>query len=295
MSAAETFLNNRGFRVGWRVFSWLVILSGVEIVLGLAISVTPLQLNAAKARFLDPRWLIAGSVALLAGAFVATVIASRAEHLTLRDYYIPTRKFFGRFFWQGLLWGFLAVSLLIALIAVLHGYHVTGFAVHGRSLAYAALWWLVAAFAIGLAEEITFRGYLLRTLADGIRFWPAAVLISIGFGALYFRRYERWEDFACPALLALFGCLTIRRTGSLAFIIGFHAAFDWGVTFFYSGRNAGEFAMGHLLRTSWTGPAWLTGGAFGPEASWVMAIVLILLFFLFPWLYRSPSQLSTTV
>jgi uncharacterized protein len=196
-----------------------------------------------------------------------------------------------------LLWGFLAISLLIGLIAALHGYHITGFAIHGRSLAYAVLWRLAAAFAIGVAEEITFRGYLLRTLADGIRFWPAAVLISVGLGAAhyFFKPYERWEDFLCAGLLALFGCLTIRRTGSLAFIIGFHAAFDWGAIFFCSGRNAGEFGVGQLLQTSWTGPAWLTGGLLGPEASWFIGIVLVLLFLLFPRLYPSPSEFSRTI
>ncbi|HTZ76132.1 MAG TPA: CPBP family intramembrane glutamic endopeptidase [Candidatus Aquilonibacter sp.] len=291
MSAAAIFARNRGFRIGWRLFSWLVIVLGVQVVLALAISVTPIQLNAIKSHFLDPRWLIVGSAALLAAVVVATLIAGRAEHLSLRDYYIPTRTFFGRFFWQGLLWGFLAVSLLIALIAALHGYHVAGFAVHGRALAYSALWWLLAAFALGLAEEVAFRSYLLRTLADGIHFWPAAVLISIGFGALYFKPYGNWQVCLGAALFALFGCLTIRRTGSLAFIIGFHAAFDWALTFFYSGRDAGKFAAGHLLQTSWTGPAWLTGGAFGPEASWAMGLVLILLFLLFARLYRPPSQL----
>ncbi len=288
-------LKNRGFRAGWRLFSWLMIFFGVEIVLGFAISILRSQLHATEEPLLAPRWLIAGSAALLAGATVATLIAGRAEDLSLHDYYIPTRAFFGRFFWQGLLWGFLAVSLVIGVIAALHGYRINGFAVHGSSLAHAALWWLVAAFAIGLAEEITFRGYLLRALADGIRFWPAAVLISIGFGALYLRPYDRWEAFACAGLLALFGCLTIRRTGSLAFIIGFHAAFDWGALFFYSGRDAGAFAAEHMLRTSWTGPAWLTGGTFGPEASWVMGIVLVLLFFLFPRLYPSPAQSSRAV
>jgi CAAX protease family protein len=290
MSAAEIFVNNRVFRAGWGLVSWLAIFFGVEVLVGFAVNIIRLQLHATEPPLLDPAWVIAVSAALFAGAVVATLVVGRAERLPLRDYYIPTRTFFGRFFWQGSLWGFLAVSLLIGLIAALHGYHVAGFAMHGRSLAYCAVWWLLAALAIGLAEEITFRGYLLRTLADGIRFWPAAVLVSVGFGALYFRPYHRWEDFACMGLLALFSCLTIRRTGSLAFIIGFHAAFDWGLTFFYSGRNGGEFAVGHLLRTSWTGPAWLTGGMLGPEASSAMSVVLVLLFFLFPRLYRSSPE-----
>ncbi len=286
-------LKNLGSRTGWRLLSWLVIFFGVEILLGLAISITSVRLHPPDLPLLDPRGTAALGVALLAGSIIATIIAGRAERLSLRDYYIPTRAFFGRFFWRGLLWGFWAVSLLIGLIAVLHGYHVTGLAIHGRRLAYAALWWLAAAFAIGVGEEISFRGYLLRTLVDRMRFWPAAVLISFGFGISYFKPHEGWEACVGTGLLALFGCLTIRRTGSLAFVIGFHAAFSWGLTFFYSGRDAGAFAADHMLRTSWTGPNWLTGGMFGPEASWVMGVVLILLFFLFARFYPSPSQLSS--
>jgi membrane protease YdiL (CAAX protease family) len=42
------------------------------------------------------------------------------------------------------------------------------------------------ALLIGLSEEITFRGYFLYTLADGIGFWAAAIINAIGFGALHY-------------------------------------------------------------------------------------------------------------
>lgn len=273
-------------RAGWRLLIWLVIASIIDS--GLEFFASLVLPGANNHPFLDPRWLLTGDALVFIAALIATLIMARIEDATLRDYYIPTPNFFGRHFWIGLLWGFLAVSLLIGLIAAFHGYRITGIAVHGGALLRATLWWLAAAFAIGVAEEIAFRGYMLRTLADGIRFWPAAILLSIGFGALHYfgKPYERWEDFACTGLIGLFGCLTIRRTGSLAFVIGFHAAFDWGAMFFYSGRNAGEFAVGHLLQTSWTGSDRLTGGMLGPEASWFVFIVIALLFLIFSRVYR---------
>jgi len=135
-------------------------------------------------------------------------------------------------------------------------------------------------------EEIAFRAYLLRTLGDGIGFWPAAVL-SLLFGALHYftKPYERWEDFACTGLLGLFMCLSVRRTGTLAFAIGWHFAFDWGAICLYSGRNAGEFAVGKLLNTQWTGPDWLTGGMLGPEASRLVFVVIAALFVVFALRY----------
>jgi len=92
-------------------------------------------------------------------------------------------------------------------------------------------------------------------------------------------------------LFGLFACFTIRRTGSITFVVGFHAAFDWAAIYFYSGRNAGEFAPGRLLNTSWAASERLTGGMLGPEASWLVFAVLALLFAAFHFAYR---QLDVT-
>jgi len=72
----------------------------------------------------------------------------------------------------------------------------------------------------------------------------------------------------------------------LAFAIGFHAAFDFANLFVFSGQNAGEYAVGHLLDTTWQGPNWLTGGLLGPEASWMVFPVISVMFALFGHLYR---------
>jgi len=214
----------------------------------------------------------------------------RIERRTLRDYYIPP-DILGKKFWAGLVWGFLAVSVLVGMIASLRGYSIQGFATTGISLLHWALMWIAAAFVIGAVEEFVFRAYQLRTLADGIGFWPAALLLSLGFGALHYftKPYERWEDFASTGLLGLFLCFTIRRTGSLSFAIGWHAAFDWGAMYFYSGKNAGEFAVGRLLETQWHGSDRVTGGLLGPEASCLVFPLIAALFAAFGAVYRKPS------
>ncbi|HEV2297604.1 MAG TPA: CPBP family intramembrane glutamic endopeptidase [Candidatus Acidoferrales bacterium] len=289
MSLRRIFLNDRGLRAGWRLLIWVVIAGGIDYGLEFLSGHSPNHYP-----FLDPRWLLMDEALPFIAALIATLIMARIEDATLRDYYIPTRDLFGRQFWQGLLWGFLAVSLLIGLIAAFHGYRIIGIAIHGDALLRATLWWLVMGLVIGVSEEVAYRGYLLRTLADGIYFWPAAILLSSGFGAMHYfsKPYERWEDFASTGLLGLFSCFAIRRTGSLKFVIGFHAAFDWAAIFLYSGRNAGEYAVGHLLQTSWVGPDWLTGGMLGPEASWFAFIVIALLFLAFSQLYPSCSRSS---
>jgi uncharacterized protein len=289
MGLRAIFLSALGLRSGWRLLIWLTIVLGLNFSLRVAVV---RLFHPGDHPFLDPRWLAGGDALLFIPVTIATLVMSHFERRPLGHYYVPGRKFFGRRFWAGLGWGIAAVSLLIGLIAVLGGYRIEGLALDGGGLVHWTLLWLVAAFVIGGVEEIAFRAYLLRTLGDSIGFWPAAALLSLLFGALHYftKPYERWEDFACTALLGLFVCLTVRRTLSLGFAIGFHMAFDWGAIFVYSGRNAGEFAVGKLLHTSWTGPDWLTGGMLGPEASRLVFVVIAALFAVFALRYPAVSS-----
>ncbi|MFY9681713.1 MAG: hypothetical protein WAK70_07775, partial [Candidatus Sulfotelmatobacter sp.] len=70
------------------------------------------------------------------------------------------------------------------------------------------------------------------------------------------------------------------------FAIGFHAAFDLANLFVWSGQNAGEYAVGHLLETRWSGPQWLTGGLLGPEASRMVFVLIVLMFVIFDRCYQ---------
>jgi hypothetical protein len=60
------------------------------------------------------------------------------------------------------------------------------------------------------------------------RFWPAAILLSLAFaGDHLVKPMENAPDILSLVLFGLFTCYTVRRTGSLWFAIGFHAAFDF--------------------------------------------------------------------
>ena len=214
---------------------------------------------------------------------------ARIERRRFQAYGIPPlRRAFGRQFWIGTVWGIGSTSALVGLIAAFGGYHILGLAIHGRELWYFTVMWTIANLLIGFAEELQFRAYLLATTADGIGFWVAAILLSVGFGALhYFFKRTNAGKISLPRDCSGCSCaLTLRRTGSLAFAIGFHAAFDFANLFVWSGQNAGEYAVGHLLQSSWPGPQWLTGGFLGPEASRMVFPVIAVMFVLFDRLYR---------
>lgn len=293
MNWKRPFVGDQGLRAGWRLAVWFAILYGLTRLIDLVII---LAFHPGEHAFLDPLRLSIEDIIGFVAALVATIIMARVERRTFRDYYIPARGMFARQFWLGILWGLLAVSLLIGMIGAAGGYKILGVAMSGNALVHWTLLWIGTALVIGVVEEFTFRAYMLRTLADGIGFWPAAILLSAAFGALHYftKPYERWEDFASTGLLGLFMCLTIRRTGTIAFAVGWHAAFDWGAIYFYSGRNAGEYALGHLLKTSWPGSNRVTGGMLGPEASWFVFVVIAVLFAAFALAYSDRRQIRTS-
>ena len=283
----KVFFNHRGLRAGWRLLIFIAIFAALSFATDWAITKA---FHPRERAFLDPFSFIEDDAVTLVEVLLATWIMARLERRRFQAYGIPfPSKAFGGNFWIGAAWGVGSTSLLVGLIALFGGYHIVGLAIHGGELWYYVVVWLIANLLIGFAEELQFRAYLLATTADGIGFWAASILLSAGFGALhyFFKPHERWEDFASTALLGLFMCLTLRRTGSLAFAIGFHAAFDFANLFLWSGPNAGEYAVGHLLQTSWDGPQWVTGGLLGPEASRLVFPVIVLMFFVFDRLYRS--------
>lgn len=284
----KIFFNSRGLRSGWRLLLFAAIFAGLEFLTNWAVPRIPGLAAVQQLPFLHPVGLLCAELEGLVLVGIATWVMSRIERRPLSDYGIPWPNPFAPDFWVGSAWGFGSASLVIGLIAVFGGYRLSGLAIHGAALWYFSGLWILANLFIGFAEEIQFRAYLLSTLADGIGFWSASVLISIAFGALHYflKPHERWEDFASTALLSLFLCLTLRRTGTLAFAIGFHAAFDFANLFVWSGQNAGEFAVGHLLEARWQGSQWLTGGLLGPETSWTIFPVIALMFWAFHRTYR---------
>jgi membrane protease YdiL (CAAX protease family) len=98
---------------------------------------------------------------------------------------------------------------------------------------------------VGIFEEFLLRGYALHTLSRGWGFWPAAVALSVLFGAIHVRNPgETWLGLLAVVAIGLFFCLTLYRTGSLWFAIGFHAFWDWGQTFLIQCRIAEPWSQG---------------------------------------------------
>lgn len=179
-----------------------------------------------------------------------------------------------RQFGWGALFGFGMVTLvLLACWASGHA-SFAGFAEQGSGLGSYLLIWLGGMLLVGASEELTFRGYALRSLMGGMGFWPAALLLSLLFGAEHLSKpMENVPDILNIVLLGLALSYSVRQTGAIWLAMGFHAAFDFFALSFYGSPNTGNDGLPlehHILATHIDGPAWLTGGPQGLEASWLI-------------------------
>lgn len=292
------FVGPQGIRAGWRWLIFLAILIGcAALLVTVCVAVGLLHLRAGQSA---PSILTASSAAgqeaiFVISMFVAALVMSKIEKRPLCQYGLPARQAFGRLFWQGIIWGLVAISVTLLLIAALHGFSFGKLALSGRLLVGYAAVWGVAFLLTGFFEEFVFRGYSQSTLATGMGFWPAAFLLSVLFGAIHLGNSgEAWSGALSVVLIALFFCFTLRRTGTLWFAVGLHAALDYGETFIYGVPDSGMIARGHLLKSSFHGPTWLTGGSVGPEASVACFIVIGLLFVVFHFSYPDKPPKNAT-
>jgi len=271
------FYGPQELRAGWRLLLFLLFFGVSMFFLGWALH----PILGKRMSFSMPT-IAASEGMFFVSALIASGIMARWEHRSFADYGLPARGAFGGRFWEGALWGFVAISVLLLLLraAGVFGYGavtLTGAAI----LKYGVLWGGVF-LLVGFAEEYVFRGYTLFTLSTGIRFWPAALVLATVFGLVHLGNPgESWLGGFEAGFIGLFFCLTLRRTGALWFAIGAHMGWDWGETFFYGVPDSGQMAPGHLFTASFHGSKWLTGGTVGPEGSVVAAGVVAIMFVLF--------------
>lgn len=145
----------------------------------------------------------------------------------------------------------------------------------------------VALFAgAALAEELIFRGFIFQRLIDGLGQWPAQLILagyfllthSAGLSAAGELRALAGVNIFLASIL--FG-LAFIRTRSLAMPLGLHFAANLTQGAILGFGVSGDNQPGVMNPTFLGGPSWMTGGAFGLEASvpglaCVVAAVIIL-------------------
>ena len=167
----------------------------------------------------------------------------------------------------GLAVGAAGLAAVVLLLVPLGGYRYTAEA--GTAVGWAG--GVAAALALlalpAFAEEAIFRGYLLRTLVEAAGPGAAIVVTSLLFGLVH-----GWNPNVTAFGLVNIGlagvllALAVLRTGALWFASAVHLGWNWVMAGPLDLPVSGlETLDVPLYDVEVTGPAWLTGGAFGPE------------------------------
>ena len=123
---------------------------------------------------------------------------------------------------------------------------------------------------VGYQEELLARGYQLRNLIDGSGLRWALFISSAIFALLHLANPgSGWASTIGLLAAGYFLAFGVLRTGRLWLSIGLHIGWN-----FFEGTVYGFPVSGldpfNLMLHAPAGPAWATGGSFGPEAGAVM-------------------------
>ena len=288
VNSAKTFdllFGGQGLRSGWGFFLYLMLAYVLVVFLQKALAHVMHGLSGTLWPDMTTR------VVLLVCVVLPAILLSRLEKRPFGAYGLPAQGAYGKFFWLGMVWGFAALSALLLALRGAHVFYFGTISLHGARAVKFAAFWGIYFLLVGFFEEFLFRGYTLFTLSRGIGFllrilkiaqnastpgfWLAAIALSVLFGVVHLGNSgESWMGAAAAAGIAFFFCLTLRRTGTLWFAVGFHASWDWAESYFYGVPDSGGMIQGHLMNPSSNGPVWLTGGSVGPEGSLLVFVVI---------------------
>jgi membrane protease YdiL (CAAX protease family) len=165
----------------------------------------------------------------------------------------------------GLVVGAAMLSAVVAALLALGLYDISG------PRASSPLAMINVGVASGVFEELIFRAIVLRLLMRAFGIWPALALSAALFGALHLSNPNA-TPVAAVAIAVEAGLMLAAfylLTGRLWVSIGVHAAWNFTQGWIWGARVSGIPVQESLYLSAPKpgAPDWLSGGAFGPEAS----------------------------
>ncbi|MCR5351918.1 MAG: CPBP family intramembrane metalloprotease [Bacteroidales bacterium] len=140
-------------------------------------------------------------------------------------------------------------------------------------------------FTAAVFEEILFRGILFRLIDDRWNTMIAMLFSALIFGGLHMMNpgATMWSSFAISLEAGLLLGAAFKCSGNLWMPIGIHWAWNVFQGPVFGFPVSGNPVQHKIFSTIVSGPEWITGGVFGPEAA-LPALgtgLLLLLIFIF--------------
>jgi hypothetical protein len=169
----------------------------------------------------------------------------------------------------GMFLGALLLSVTIGVLAALGVYRVTG------TNGWLAMLATVPGFILAaVLEEVVMRGVVFRILEQSLGSWLALALSALIFGALHLLNPGTTLLNAGAVMLeaGILLAAAYMLTRRLWLCMGIHFAWNFTQGGIFSATVSGGATRG-LLQAKLIGAEWLSGGAFGVEASAVALLV----------------------
>lgn len=161
--------------------------------------------------------------------------------------------------------------VVVALMMAVGVYKITGTGHEWKDIVSSFFVFLLVA----IGEELIFRGVFFRWIDEKWGFAPALVLSALIFGLVHISNDNAswWSSIAIAIEAGLLLGAIYKYSGTLWMPIGVHWAWNFSQGNFFGFEVSGTDAGASLLHSEVSGNQWLTGGAFGAEAS-VIAVVV---------------------
>ena len=188
----------------------------------------------------------------------------------------------------GLLAGLVLFSIVVGAAAALGDYSIVGCC----STKQLAMILLNAGIMAAVMEEFLFRGVLFRWVEEFAGSWAALLVTALLFGLAH-RANPNATSFSSFAIAMEAGVLlggAYMLTRSLWFPIGLHAAWNFTQGYHFGVPVSGIPEQG-FVTARLSGPALLSGGPFGLEASIIAVIVCTVAGVWFVWTAVRHGQL----
>jgi uncharacterized protein len=258
---------------------FLAVLFVAVPVLGFSPALQSLGLENAKG---DPIGLL-GLYTFLVVAFAATGLIVLAWVRFVERRSLATiglvRPGGARTLLHGLWIGCATISAVVAGIWMLGGYAADGygkaFDSPGDLLSIGVL---LACFVVQAGvEEILFRGWLLSVVSRKFNVALGVLLTSLVFTFLHYSPHQYWLVILSSFLFSAFTCCWALNAGNIWGVMGWHAGWNWllavGFELPVTGLDSEMPAL--LVRLVPRGSLDLTGGAQGPEGSFVCSLFFL--------------------
>ncbi len=265
---------------------WRLLLTGVLSFIGVIICSIAIQLFVGRPLIV---MLVGAPVTLGLVVGCVTIGGRFLDRRKLEDFglHLERRWFtdlaFGLALGLMLVTGIVAVELMAGWSSQLAQAHRL-YPEEPRTLELATL--VVLFLCVGIYEELAFRGYMLKNLAEGWNWsvvgsknaaFAAVLATSLLFGIIHgINPHATVISISNTVLSGLFFSLGLLLTGELAIPIGFHITWNLTQSVVYGLPVSGVSLGGGLFALQTSGPVWLTGGDYGPEGGLLCTMALLL-------------------